>query len=88
MTIILILIIMGIILIAASFAFAPAPAAPQKPQPSGGEIKLPDGYIVIAPPPKPATPPKKPEDSWVYVAWNIVMGIVFILVLLSLLIMR
>lgn len=88
MTTILILIMIGIILIAASSAFAPAPAAPQKPQPPSSEIKLPDGYIVLAPPPKPTDPPKKPEDSWVYMAWNIVMGIVFILVLLSLLIMR
>lgn len=76
-----------IILIAASFAFAPAPAVPPKAQPPGGEFKIPEGYIVIAPPQKPKATPK-PEESFVYVLWNIVMGIVFILVLLSLLLVR
>lgn len=81
------ILIMIIIIIAASFAFAPS--APQKPTPQqpSGEIRLPDGYIVIAPPPKKTAPPKSPEN-WTYVMWNIIMGIVFILVLLSLLLVR
>lgn len=79
------ILVMIIIIIAVSYAFAPS--APQKPtseQPSG-EIKLPEGYIVIAPPKKKEAP-KNDGGNWTYAIWNIVMGIVFILVLLSLLI--
>jgi len=82
MTIFIILLI--IIIIAASFAFA---SAPPEAQPPNGEFKLPEGYIVLAPPQKPEEAPK-PEESFVYVIWNIIMGIVFILVLLSLLLVR
>lgn len=79
------IILMIIILVAASFAFAPA--APQNAQPPSSEIKLPEGYMIIAPPQKPKAP-SKPDDGWGIMMWNIIMGIVFILVVLSLLIIR
>lgn len=81
------ILIMIIIIVAASFAFAPS-AAPQKAQPPSSEFELPEGYVIIAPPQKPKAAPKKPEESFVYIVWNIIMGVVFILVLLSLLLVR
>lgn len=82
------ILVMIIIIIAASYAFAPT--APQKPNPQqpSGEINLPEGYIVIAPPQKKKEAQPKPEETWPYKIWNIVMGIVFIIVLLSFLLGR